>query len=94
MAAINGAIEAMIKPLARELRPLRINAVSPGVIQTPWWDRLEPEIREQLLNQAASATLVGRNGHAKEVGQSIAYIVTNGFVTGTVLEVDGGLRLS
>ncbi len=40
LAAINGAIESMIKPLARELKPIRINAVSPGVIETSWWDRL------------------------------------------------------
>src|SRR5215218_5637911 len=38
LAAINGALEAMVAPLAAELAPRRINAVSPGVIDTPWWD--------------------------------------------------------
>jgi len=38
LAAINGAIEAMVPALAQELRPTRVNAVSPGVIDTPWWD--------------------------------------------------------
>ena len=94
LAAINGAIESMIKPLARELRPLRVNAVSPGLVQTAWWDRLPPQERESLFARSASATLVNRNGTAGELGDAIAFVVTNGFVNGTVLEVDGGLRLS
>lgn len=94
LAAINGAIEAMVKPLARELKPLRVNAVSPGVVETPWWDRLPQDLREKVLQQTAAASLVGRNGSSQEVGSAIVFLVTNGFVTGTVLEIDGGLRLS
>jgi NAD(P)-dependent dehydrogenase (short-subunit alcohol dehydrogenase family) len=93
LAAINGAIEAMIKPLASELRPLRINAISPGVVETPWWDRLAPEAREALLRQSAAASLVGRNGSADEAGSAVEFVVANGFMTGTVLEIDGGLHL-
>ncbi len=92
LAAINGAIEAMVGPLARELKPLRVNAVSPGVIETSWWDTFPPEQRRQMLAGFAGMSLVGRNGQPEEVGDAIAYLVTNGFVTGTVLEIDGGLR--
>jgi NAD(P)-dependent dehydrogenase (short-subunit alcohol dehydrogenase family) len=35
----------MVPILARELRPLRVNAVSPGVIDTPWWDQLAPDAK-------------------------------------------------
>lgn len=94
LAAINGAIEAIVKPLARELRPLRVNAVSPGVVATPWWDRLPAEVRGTLLRESADASLVGRNGKPEELAEAIAFLVANGFVTGTVLEVDGGIRLS
>jgi len=94
LAAINGAIEAMVKPLARELKPLRVNAVSPGVVETPWWDKLPLDVRDTLLTQAASASLVGRNGTPQELGNAIAFMVTNEFVNGTVLKIDGGLRLS
>ena len=94
LAAINGALEAMVKPLARELKPLRVNAVSPGVVETPWWDRLGPEQRTEALNRSAEASLVGRNGTADELGHAIAFLVANKFVNATVLEVDGGLRLS
>ena len=94
LAAINGAIEAMVKPLAKELRPLRVNAISPGAVETHWWDKLPREIREALLAQTAAASMVGRNGTAEELGSAVVFIVANGFVTGTVLEVDGGLHLA
>ena len=94
LAAINGALEAMVKPLARELKPLRVNAVSPGVVETPWWDHLKSEVRNQLLQQSASASLVGRNGRPEDVGHAIGFVVSNSFITGTVLEVDGGIRLN
>lgn len=94
LAAINGAIEAMVRPLARELKPRRVNAVSPGVVETPWWDRLPSDQRQALLTGAASMSLVGRNAQADEIAQAIVFLVTNGFTTGTVIEIDGGLRLS
>lgn len=94
LAAINGAIEAMVKPLAKELRPLRVNAISPGAVETSWWDRVPREIRQSMLAQTAAGSMVGRNGTAEELGSAVAFIVANGFVSGTVLEVDGGLRLA
>lgn len=93
LAAINGAIEAMIKPLAAEIKPRRVNAVSPGVIETTWWDALPTEQRKQLLASSAQASAVGRNGRPEEVAEAIAFLVTNEFVTGTVIEIDGGLRV-
>ncbi|HEX6536817.1 MAG TPA: SDR family oxidoreductase [Gemmatimonadaceae bacterium] len=93
LAAINGALEAMVPPLAAELRPLRVNAVSPGVIDTPWWHALPPGERNALFARYAAAAPVGRIGRPAEVAAAILYVVGNGFVTGTVLEVDGGLRI-
>ncbi len=92
LAAINGAIEAMIRPLAAELKPRRVNAVSPGVIETGWWDGIPVEQRKPMLQGLAAKSLVGRNGRPGEVADAIVYLVTNGFVTGTTLEIDGGLR--
>lgn len=94
LAAINGAIEAMVKPLAKELRPLRVNAISPGAVETAWWDRLPADIKDSLLQQTAASSMVGRNGSAEELGSAIAFVISNGFVSGTILEVDGGLHLS
>lgn len=92
LAAINGAIEAMIKPLAREIKPRRVNAVSPGVIETPWWDAVPQDQRKKLLDSTAAASVVGRNGRPEEVADAIAFLVTNEFVTGTIIEIDGGIR--
>jgi NAD(P)-dependent dehydrogenase (short-subunit alcohol dehydrogenase family) len=93
LAAINGALETMVPILAKELQPLRVNAVSPGVIDTPWWDFLPAEAKAQTFQQYAAGTPVGRVGQPDDVAHAIEYLVENSFVTGTVLEVDGGLRL-
>jgi NAD(P)-dependent dehydrogenase (short-subunit alcohol dehydrogenase family) len=51
LAAINGALEAMIRLLVVELAPRHINAVSPGVIATPWWNAMPSERREAIFAQ-------------------------------------------
>lgn len=94
LAAINGALEAMVRPLAKELKPTRVNAVSPGVIDTPWWDRLPAEQRQAAFDRYATLAPVGRVGRAEDVAEAILFLVGNGFVTGTVLECDGGLHLA
>lgn len=84
----------MIRPLAAELAPLRVNAVSPGIIRTPWWDRFPPEQRQAVFDQAAAHLPVGRVGEASDVAEAILLAATNGFMTGTVLECDGGAHLA
>ncbi|WP_067569528.1 SDR family oxidoreductase [Nocardia acidivorans] len=93
LAAINGALEAMIRPLAVELAPARINAVSPGVIDTPWWDRVPEAQRRDLFDGLAATTPVGRVGHPDEIARAIHSLATNGFITGVVLDVTGGANL-
>jgi len=93
LAAINGAIEAMVGTLARELAPSRVNAVSPGVIDTSWWDRMPAQAKAELFRQEAAALPVARVGQPDDVAQAILLLVENGFVTGTVLACDGGLHL-
>jgi NAD(P)-dependent dehydrogenase (short-subunit alcohol dehydrogenase family) len=94
LAAINGAIEAAVRPLAAELAPLRVNAVSPGMIDTPWWDAMPKEQKDGFFRQASETLPVGRVGRPEDVGDAIVLLATNGFVTGTVLEVDGGAHLA
>ncbi|MFD8570723.1 SDR family oxidoreductase [Streptomyces sp. NPDC059639] len=93
LAAINGALEAMIPPLAVELAPRRINAVSPGVIDTPWWGRVPEEQRKELFAGLAATTPVGRVGRPEEVAQAINSLAVNGFITGVVLDCTGGANL-
>lgn len=94
LAAVNGAIEAAVAPLARELAPRRVNAVSPGVIETGWWDALPEADRRAAFTQFAGQTPVGRNGTAEDVAHAIAALIENDYITGIVLPCDGGLRLT
>ncbi|MFJ9446149.1 SDR family oxidoreductase [Kitasatospora sp. NPDC101235] len=93
LAAINGALEAMVPPLAVELAPLRVNAVSPGVIDTPWWDRVPAEQRAALFEGLAATTPVGRVGRAEDVARAIHMLAANTFVTGVVFDCTGGANL-
>jgi NAD(P)-dependent dehydrogenase (short-subunit alcohol dehydrogenase family) len=93
-AAINGALEIMTPTLARELAPLRVNAVSPGLIETPWYDFMPYPERQEMYANAAASLPVGRVGGAQDVARAIFYVVATPFVTGSVVECDGGARLT
>lgn len=93
LAAINGAIEAMVPVLARELAPTRVNAVSPGVVETPWWNAMPDDVRQQFFAKHARELPVARIGQPDDVAQAIAYLIGNGYTTGSILECDGGLHL-
>ena len=64
LAAANGALEAMVAPLAVELAPLRVNAVSPGVIDTHWWNGMPDDQRRAYFDAMAAVTPVRRVGRA------------------------------
>ena len=93
LAAINGALNAMVPVLAVELKPVRVNAISPGAIDTPWWDKWPAEQKVALFNQIAAASPVGRVGKAEDVADAIAFVVRNSFITGQVIQCDGGFQL-
>jgi len=93
-ACINGAIEAATRSLALELGPLgvRINTVSPGFIMTPLFDALHDTADiEQRVADAVSRLPLGRYGEPDEAASVAMMFMTNGFVTGQVLVLDGGL---
>jgi NAD(P)-dependent dehydrogenase (short-subunit alcohol dehydrogenase family) len=94
LAAVNGAVEALVRPLAVELAPLRINAVSPGVIDTHWWHVLPEEQRQGFFAATAAASPAGRVGAPEDIADAVLYLSGAGFVTGTVLEVAGGATLT
>jgi NAD(P)-dependent dehydrogenase (short-subunit alcohol dehydrogenase family) len=94
IAAANGALETMVAPLAVELAPLRVNAVSPGVIDTQWWGGLPEDQRRAYFESVAAVTPVRRVGKPDDVAEAIVYLAGAGFVTGTVLECTGGSNLT
>lgn len=84
----------MVSPLAAELAPVRVNAVSPGVIETPWWSFLDEEARQAQFRAAAEAVPVQRVGTPADVAEAIRYLIGATFVSGTVLPVDGGFTVA
>jgi NAD(P)-dependent dehydrogenase (short-subunit alcohol dehydrogenase family) len=93
LAAINGALNAIIPVLAVELKPVRVNAVSPGVIDTAWWDKWPADQKAALFADLAASSPVGRVGRAEDIADAIGFLVGNSFITGQVLQCDGGIQL-
>ena len=88
-SATKGAVIALTKALAKELGPsgIRVNCVAPGVILTDMCANVEPEILESM----AEENCLGRNGTPEDVAKAIEYLAEAEFVTGNVLNVNGGL---
>jgi len=93
IAAINGAVEALVKPLASELAPIRVNGVSPGFVDTPWWSGLPDDARQAYFAQAAQALPTRRIATADDIAEVVVLAATNANTTGTILETDSGAHL-
>ena len=93
-AAGAGAAEALVRGLAVELAPVRVNAVRAGAFRTPLWERVPEAQREAIFTRLSQQTLVGSVGEPEQIAQAHLYLMQNGYVTGTVLEVDGGSLLA
>ncbi|MFO0997713.1 MAG: SDR family oxidoreductase [Alphaproteobacteria bacterium] len=93
-AVIDGAIDAATRSLAHELAPagIRVNCISPGIIETAYVERIPPEVKEELFGAYARKAPVGRVGQADDCAQAAMYLMTCGFATGQVLRVDGGIE--
>lgn len=93
IATANGALEALVRSLALELAPVRVNVVSPGWVDTPIWDTFAGDAKTQRLAEMAARLPVGRVGRPADIAQAFVALMDNGFTTGSVLHVDGGHRL-
>lgn len=92
LSAVGGAVEAMVRALAPEIAPKRINTVSPGTIDTPM-SALTGEERDKHFEKLTAPHLLPRAGLPDEVAKAIVFMVENDFVTGTTIDVDGGWLL-
>ncbi|MFD1557489.1 SDR family oxidoreductase [Paraburkholderia silviterrae] len=88
--AINAAIEALARGLALELSPVRVNTVSPGLIATPLWSKLDADAREKMYEGAAARLPARRVGQPEDVANAIVYLASTPYATGSTVLVDGG----
>jgi NAD(P)-dependent dehydrogenase (short-subunit alcohol dehydrogenase family) len=94
LAAVNAALEAFGKANAIDLAPVRVNVIAPGVVDSPAYARLPVEVRQGMLGGYAASVPVGRVGLPEDVASAAMFLMTNTNVTGTVIDVDGGLQVS
>ncbi|MDR3453900.1 MAG: SDR family oxidoreductase [Rhodoferax sp.] len=92
LAAVNGGITQMAQTLAKELAPLRVNVVSPGLVDTPAYDGLPAEAKAGMFAGAAKSLPVGRTGEPDDIAKCVEMLVSNSFATGMLLDIDGGAR--
>jgi NAD(P)-dependent dehydrogenase (short-subunit alcohol dehydrogenase family) len=90
VGAANGALESLARSLALELAPVRVNCVSPGIIDTPIRAAMPEAARRDMLAKVAAALPVGRVGVGEDIARQILAFMTIGFATGSIVYLDGG----
>jgi len=93
VSMINSALETMARGLAFELAPIRVNCISPGTIDTPAWLHISKADREALFAKTRAELPVRRVGETRDAVDAAMMVIQNGFITGSVLDVDGGALL-
>ena len=89
LGAVGGAVEQFVRAVAPEIAPIRLNTVSPGMIDTPM-SPLEGAAREEFYRDYTAGHLIPRAGTPDECARAILFLIENDFVTGTTVDVDGG----
>ena len=94
VATAAGGSEVLARAMALELAPVRVNVVRPGLIDTPMFDRMVGDRRDEVLASQTKRIPLKRVGQPEEIAHAILFFMTNEYVTGATLSVDGGVSLS
>ncbi|WP_328858999.1 SDR family oxidoreductase [Williamsia herbipolensis] len=92
MGITNGAVSFTASHLAKELAPIRVNAVSPGIIDSGTWDGMPDSDRAALFDGVAGSIPAGRVGATADIVDAATWLLTAGFVSGETIHVEGGAR--
>lgn len=92
--AMNAALEATAKVLAKELAPLRVNVVSPGLTRTEAYAGMAGEARDAMFDRAAATLPAGRAGQPEDIASGYLFAIDNPFVTGSVIDIEGGALIN
>jgi NAD(P)-dependent dehydrogenase (short-subunit alcohol dehydrogenase family) len=90
----NGAVDFLTRWLAVELAPIRVNAISPGVIDTGAWDAMGDDGKRDYFEHIAAHNPAGRIGTPDDIAAAVLFAMTNTFMTGVTLKIDGGEPLT
>jgi NAD(P)-dependent dehydrogenase (short-subunit alcohol dehydrogenase family) len=90
VGATNGAVDVVTRTLAVELAPIRVNAISPGTIDTGAYDGLGEQRKGELFAQRRTHSPARRIGTSEDIAQAVIFELTNTFMTGISLGIDGG----
>ena len=89
ISTVNGGVEGLVRTLAVQLAPVRVNAIHPGIIgDTPEWSD-----KEKAVEAVRARTPIGRTVTTEEIVGAATFLLENGGVNGVSLEVDGGWML-
>lgn len=88
--AINAALEALGRGLALERAPVRVNTVSPGLVDTPLYAGISDADRQAMFDKTAARLPVRRVGQPEDIAGAILFVATNPYATGSTVTVDGG----
>jgi NAD(P)-dependent dehydrogenase (short-subunit alcohol dehydrogenase family) len=94
VAITNGAAEVLARSLALELSPIRVNAISPGVIDTGAWDALGEQGKAEYFADISARNPARRIGTTEDIANGVLFAMTNTFLTGQTLHIDGGEPLT
>ncbi|MDP9842803.1 SDR family oxidoreductase [Streptosporangium lutulentum] len=94
VAATNGAVDFLTRSLALELGPIRVNAISPGVIDTGIWDSFGEEGKRAYFDDLRARNPARRIGTVQDIADAVLFAMTSPFLTGVTLRVDGGEPLT
>jgi NAD(P)-dependent dehydrogenase (short-subunit alcohol dehydrogenase family) len=94
LTAMRSAVEALAPALALELAPVRVNAVTPGLMDTPRLHTADGAERDTIVKHRAAILPGKRVGSSDEVAQVIHMLMTHADLTAGVVHVDGGVVVS
>lgn len=94
VSALNAGVEGLTRALAIELAPVRVNAISPGVVRTEGWHFMSEADREGFFASLDTSLPVRHTGKPEELAHAVLFALTNTYMTGEVIHVNGGGSLS
>lgn len=96
IAGYASGLHAMTRNLAFDLKPIRVNLVSPGAVETELWDQVasgDEKAKKAMLDAAAKTSLTGRLGQPEDVAEAYLFLMKDPNVTGTLVDSNSGALL-